>query len=387
MKVFIDELEAELFGILRYWTHHTPDREHGGFYGKIDHQDRAIPGAEKGLVMNSRILWAFSAAYGYRPDPGYKDMADRACHYLTEHFTDPLYGGAFWSTDLSGAPAQTQKQFYGQGFLLYGLTEYYRSFRDPAVLSQALTIYQTIEKYGRDREHGGYFEVADRQWNIITDHIITPGEPKSMNTHLHILEPYTLLLTVREDEALRSAVRDLLTIFLTKIVDPESFTQRLFFGNDWTPLSDTVSFGHDIEASWLLCEAAEVLNEPELLASTREAAVKMAYNTQVYLDTDGGMFNEGSPGRLNREKHWWVQAEAMVGFMNAFRLTGDPTFLESTLRVWEFIREKLKMPSGEWHWGIDEDGHPMIAEDKAGMWKCPYHNVRALIEVLRRIKE
>lgn len=387
MNAFRNELKAELFRILRYWTDYTPDQEHSGFYGKIDHEDRAVPGAEKGLVMNSRIMWAFSAAYGYRPDPAYKVMADRAYHYLADHFTDPLYDGAFWSVYASGEPLQTQKQFYGQGFLLYGLTEYYRSFREPAALSRALALYRLIEQYGRDHQHGGYFEVADRQWNIITDHIITRGEPKSMNTHLHIMEPYTLLLTVQENEELRSAVRDLLTIFLTKIVDPEGFTQRLFFENDWTPLSDTVSFGHDIEASWLLCEAAEVLNDPEWIARTQEAAVKMAYNVKAYLDVDGGLFNEGVPGRLNREKHWWVQAEAMVGFMNAFHLTGDKTFLESTVRVWEFIKEKLRMPSGEWCWGIDEAGRPMIAEDKAGMWKCPYHNVRALIEVLRRTKE
>ncbi len=376
------ELKKELDDILNYWIKYVPDDINGGFVGKITINDERIVGADRGLVLYARILWSFSRAYRFDPVPAYKEMADRAYHYLWSTFWDADRGGAYWSVDYLGNPKNKNKQFYGQGFLLYGLTEYYSAFKESEALQRAITVYEIIEKYGFDTLHGGYFEVADADWNLITDHVITKGADKSMNTHLHIIEPYTLLLKVWPDTDLRNKVESISRIFLEKILNKETYTQYLFFDSDWSPISQVVSFGHDIEASWLLYETAEVLNNTEEI---KDITLKMAYNSLNSLDVDGGMFNELDGVQINREKHWWVQAEALVGFVTAYKINGDEHFLNAALHVWSFIKTRLVTDSGEWIWGVNGENETMLTEDKVGMWKCPYHNVRALIEVTERL--
>lgn len=379
------ELRKELDAILNYWIKYTSDDVYGGFVGKVTSNDEQIVGADRGLVLYARILWSFSRAHRFDAVPAYKEMAEKAYHYLWANFWDKKYGGAYWSVDYLGNPKNKNKQFYGQGFLLYGLTEYYSAFNDSEALNRAITVYKTIEKYGSDPLNDGYFEVADQHWNLIADNVITNGTAKSMNTHLHIIEPYTSLLKVWPNTDLQQRVESLSRIFLEKILNKETYTLHLFFDSDWTPLSQIVSFGHDIEASWLLYEAAEVLDDDDLLQEIKEVTLKMAYNSLHNLDTDGGMFNERQGIILNSEKHWWIQTEAMIGFFNAYQLSGDERFLNAVWRVWSFIKKRLITDSGEWIWGINEKNEPMLTEDKVGIWKCPYHNVRALIEVLERL--
>lgn len=386
LKTFKKEVREELNSILSYWISHTPDETYGGFVGQILADDEIIYEAERGLVMYSRILWTFSRAYLNDPKEAYRAIATRAYNYLWEHFWDKEYSGAFWSVDFKGNPKQTHKQIYGQGFLLYGLSEFYKAFGVNQALERAILVFKTIEKYGYDEEHGGYYEVGDRAWNIVEDKIITNGEAKSMNTHLHIIEPYANLLTVWQDAVLRNRIEKLLKLFLEKIINPETNTQYLFFSKDWKPSSETVSFGHDIESSWLIYETAQILGNLELIEPVKQSTLKMAYESLKGIDKDGGMFNEKSDSHLNKEKHWWVQAEAMVGFFNAYELTNDIEFLKSVFQIWEFIKDKLVTNTGEWYWGIAQDNSIMTAEDKVGMWKCPYHNVRALIEVNERVE-
>ena len=388
LKTFRSEVSTELDHILSYWTTHSIDKEHGGFYGKITADDKIITDAEKGLVLNSRILWTFSAAYLHHPKPEYKDIAKRAYDYLLAHFWDTKNSGGYWSVDYHGEPKQTHKQIYGQGFMLYGLSEYYRAFKDQHALDKAIELFQIIEQVAFDKKHGGYYEVTTADWKIIQDNVITQGkedQKKSMNTHLHIIEPYTNLYRVWKNEYLAKQIRGLLKDFTEHIVDKKTFTQHLFFADDWTVQSDIVSFGHDIEASWLLVEAAEMLGDKKLLENIKQLAVKIAKASVKGVDTDGGMFNEQDAHHLNKEKHWWVQAEAMVGFLNAYEISKQKAFLDHSLASWDFIKKLLVTPTGEWYWGLDANNQPMKRQDKAGFWKCPYHNARACMEVIRRL--
>jgi mannobiose 2-epimerase len=386
---FRTEMKTELENILSYWIKNALDQENGGFIGKIDGNDVKYPKADKGLVLNSRILWTFSAAYIHNPKPEYKMMAQRAYAYLMKYFWDNKNGGGYWSVDYKGNPKEKHKQIYGQGFMLYGLSEYYRAFGDKAALNSAIELFKLIEKHGFDKINGGYFEVATESWKLTEDKVITQGktdQKKSMNTHLHIIEPYTNLYRVWKDPFLKKQLYGLLNNFTEHIIDKKTQTQILFLTDDWQPRSEIISYGHDIEASWLLLETAEVLHDKQWIEKIKPYSIGLSKAAQKGIDTDGGMYYETEEGHTKTQKDWWPQAEAMVGFYNSFEISKDKTYFDQALKSWDFIKENLVSKTGEWYWGINADGQALSKMDKVGMWKCPYHNARACMEMIRRLK-
>ncbi|MDJ1473633.1 AGE family epimerase/isomerase [Xanthocytophaga flava] len=388
IESYAKELENELFSILDYWRRFTVDDIKDGFYGQIDEDNNVHPTAPKGSVLNARILWTFSAAYQYTPNPEYLIIADRAYHYILDHFIDPVYGGVYWSVDYEGNPLDTKKQIYALSFTIYGLTEYYRATEEKAALHTAIELFELIEKYSYDPDKGGYFEAFNREWQTTDDLRLSAkdaNEKKTMNTHLHILEAYTNLYRVWKNEVLKRQIYNLLTIFTHHIIDPDTNHQILFFDEDWKAKSDIISFGHDIEASWLLMEAAELLDDHMLLNLVREKSIALARSSEKGLDTDGGMWYEleTQSNHWMYEKHWWVQAEAMVGFFKAYQLTNESHFLDKSLNCWEFVKKYgIDHTYGEWYWAIMADYRTMANQDKAGLWKCPYHNSRACLEII-----
>jgi mannobiose 2-epimerase len=386
---FRTEMKTELENILSYWIKNALDQENGGFIGKIDGNDVKYPKADKGLVLNSRILWTFSAAYIHNPKPEYKMMAQRAYAYLMKYFWDNKNGGGYWSVDYKGNPKEKHKQIYGQGFMLYGLSEYYRAFGDKAALNSAIELFKLIEKHGFDKINGGYFEVATENWKLTEDKVITQGktdQKKSMNTHLHIIEPYTNLYRVWKDPFLKKQLYGLLNNFTEHIIDKKTQTQILFLTDDWQPRSEIISYGHDIEASWLLLETAEVLHDKQWIEKIKPYSIGLSKAAQKGIDTDGGMYYETEEGHTKTQKDWWPQAEAMVGFYNSFEISKDKTYFDQALKSWDFIKKNLVSKTGEWYWGINADGQALFKMDKVGMWKCPYHNARACMEMIRRLK-
>ncbi len=388
-KQFRNEMIHELDNIMSYWIKNAVDNENGGFIGKINGDDMLFPKADKGLVLNSRILWTFSAAYLQNPKQEYKTMATRAYDYLMKYFWDTKNGGAYWSVDYLGNPKERHKQIYGQGFLLYGLSEYYRAFKDPKALNVAKEIYFLLVKNAYDKTNGGYFEVTTEEWNLTEDKVITQGkadQKKSMNTHLHIIEPFTNLYRVWRDPGLKKQLDGLLHVFTKYIINPETGTQILFLTEDWKSRSEIISYGHDIEASWLLLETAEVLRENTWIERIKPYSIGLSNAALKGIDKDGGMFYEIEGNHIKKQKDWWPQAESMVGFYNSFEITKDSKYLEQSLKSWDFIKKNLISETGEWYWGIDENNEPLTKMDKIGMWKCPYHNARACLEMIRRLE-
>lgn len=382
------ELDHELGSILRFWMQSTPDEQQGGFIGRIDAENNPHPDAPKGLVLNCRILWAFSAAWRRTGIWILRPLAARAYEYINTYFVDRDCGGLFWSLHPSGQPLNTRKQIYGQAFALYGISEYYRATGDPAALELAISLYRLIEKYGGDPEQQGYFEAFSRDWSPLEDLRLSEkdaNEQKTTNTNLHVLEAYTNLYHAWPDAVLRRRISLLLEVFTRHIIDPSTGHLRLFFTADWQPRSTLISYGHDIEAAWLLY-VAELAIEDGKIHQTRTLAVKLATAAAEGLDTDGGLWYEQEEGHLIREKHWWPQAEAMVGFFYAWRISGDRQWLERSMAAWEFVKNHLRDPLGnEWYWGVLADGTPMPGQDKAGFWKCPYHNSRACLEIINAL--
>jgi cellobiose epimerase len=397
-------IEAHLFGhILPFWCGPALDHEKGGWMAWLSNDlkpDRTQP---KGLIMNSRILWAFSAAYRACPDPApikggvprqeLQEMADRAYKIIVERFWDNPNGGAFWRLDDSLDPVDYAKKTYGQAFYIYALAEYYQAFGNPAARDRAIQLSELIENRARDTQHGGYWEVRRRDWSEASDTRLSDkdlSEKKSMNNHLHVLESYTNLWRIWKDERLRARLHELVQIFENRILEPGTGHLHHFFDEQWQRRSDTYTFGHDIEASWLLCEAAEALGNAAILKRVQALALRMADAVlDEAVDQDGGVFYEGRAGKiLDRGKECWPQAEAVVGFLNAYQISDDPKYLAAAARVWNFIELKLAdRVHGEWFWRIGENGQPDPKLPKVSEWKGPYHGTRACLEARKRLNQ
>jgi len=391
LLTYREELSRELDDILKYWLKNTPDLKEGGFIGQINEGGQVIAIADKGSVLNARILWSFSAAFNLTGDGFYLKYAESAFKYINSYFIDKQFGGVYWSVNYKGIKQNAKKQIYASAFTIYGFAEYYRATRISSVLDIAISLYETVIEKSLDQENGGYFEAFSETWSPIDDLRLSQKDvnvQKSMNTNLHVLEAFSNLYSIWPDKDLKNHISSLLKNFSDHIIYPGLNCQVLFFDNKWNPKSTTVSYGHDIEASWLLLEAAEIIGATDLIENFKVQALKLASQAMVGLDTDGGLFYEYEPENkmLIGEKHWWVQAEAMVGFFNAWEISNKNIFLDASLKCWQFTQKYiLDKNRGEWYWGVGADHSPMIGQDKVGIWKCPYHNTRACIELIRRI--
>jgi mannobiose 2-epimerase len=389
---YTSEIKESFDNILNFWIQNTLDLEYGGFIGKMDFEGTIHPKAEKGGVLNARILWTFSAAYNFTKNEEYLKIAERAYHYIQNYFRDTKNGGVYWSVNFEGNPLSTRKQIYGQAFTIYGLAEFYKATKNTEALVFAKELFHLIEKYSFDQQQGGYFEAFSKDWTLLDDLRLSEkdrNDPKTMNTHLHVLEAYATLYGVWQDETLAQQIRNLLTIFSDKIINPENNHLKLFFDKNWVSTAQRISFGHDIEAAWLLQEAAEALHDEDLITKFKQIAVLMADATTEGLQTDGSLIHEFDPSTNHQDTHreWWVEAEAMVGFLNAYQITKDEKYLTIINNLWDFTKKHLiESQKGEWIWGVYQDYSPMKNEDQVGFWKCPYHNARACMEILKRIE-
>ena len=408
--------------ILRFWLDKMVDDEHGGFYGRIDGSEVLHPEAEKGAILNARILWSFSAAYRVLGNPEYLEAATRAKDYIIDHFIDKEYGGVYWSLDYLGNPLDTKKQFYAIGFAIYGMSEYARATGDREALECALQLFDSIEEHAFDTEYNGYIEACTREWGKIADMRLSELDanyPKSQNTHLHIIEPYANLyrclkefqastlcdyvpvigsvlpidVAVPQETLLRveGALRNIIGIFTDRILNPETHHLDLFFEMDWTRGAGHLeSYGHDIECSWLMHEAALVLGDVDVLAKVEPIVREVAKASEKGLRPDGSMIHEANldTGHVDDDLHWWVQAENVVGWYNLYQHFGDEQALERAFQGWNYIKTQIiDWDNGEWHWSRHPDGSLNTVDDKAGFWKCPYHNSRMCLEIIERTSE
>ena len=338
-------------------------------------------------------------------------MATRAKDYILEHFLDPVYGGTYWELDYKGNPIDTKKQFYALGFMLYGMSEYVRALRqrpDVSVsesdiqkaLDVCINLFTCIEEHSLDEVYNGYIEACTREWGEIADMRLSELDanyPKSQNTHLHIIEPYANFYRVLKEEPssvlpvllkVETSLRNLIDIFCDKILNPDTHHLDLFFEMDWTRGAGWLeSYGHDIECSWLLHEAALVLGDKEVLAKVEPIVQLVAKASEKGLNPDGSMTHEANldTGYVDADRHWWVQAETVVGFYNIYQHFGDEAALQKALRCWQYIKDNLiDNELGEWYWSRDAERNINRKDDHAGFWKCPYHNSRMCLELIER---
>lgn len=385
------ELTFELErNILPYWTKYTIDQVNGGFYGRISNENVVDITANKGSILNARILWTFSAAYNALKNPDLLRIANRAFQYIQDYFIDKTYGGVYWMLDYTGKPVDTRKQIYALAFTIYGLTEYYKASGNKESLQSALNIYKVIEEKAFDHGYKGYFEAFQRDWSLIEDQRLSDKDmnvEKTMNTHLHVLEAYSTLYDVWKDAELRNKIEHLIEVFLKYIVNNQTGHFNMFMETDWKVVSGKLSYGHDVEGAWLLQEAAEKIDKPELLAKVKETALKMTDAALLGIDPLGGLYADYIPDMGNEtDREWWTMAEGVVGCVNAYEINHDKKYLDAAFGFWDFLkRYQIDKRYGEWYYRVDEHARPILTYDKVGPWKCPYHNARMCLEIMRRV--
>lgn len=387
-KALASGMKKELVeNILPYWINNICSSSGNGFYGRIDGHEELDPSAPVGGIMTARILWTFASAYRILGNPEYLDTALKAKKLIINNFYDHEFGGTYWSLDAEYKPLDTKKQIYAIAFAIYGLAELNRATGDPEALEYAVRLFRSIEEHSYDKEKDGYFEAFTRSWEQIEDMRLSEkdaNESKTMNTHLHVIEAYTCLYRVWKDPLLETRLRGLINIFDKYILDSNGHL-KLFFDNDWNCSYDIFSYGHDIEASWLLHEAAFVLGDKEMLAKVEARIPSIVAAASEGFTPEGGMIYEKVGEEIDGDRHWWVQAEAVVGYFNIWEHFGVQEGLESALHCWEFIKNNIvDRENGEWFWSMRADGTINRDEDKAGFWKCPYHNSRMCLEIIER---
>ena len=382
-------LKAECHNIAKWWINHAVDNTNGGFYGEISERNRPVTKANKGLILNARILWFFSEAAITFDNDEYGKIATRAFNYLLNHFDDKQHGGVFWEVNAVGQCSNDKKQVYAQSFAIYGLSALFLFSRNERAKEKALEYFALIEKHAVDKKSGGYLEAFAGDWSEVDDVRLShkdKNSPKTMNTHIHILEAYTCLYRATKDAKVASSLKALVGIVCDKILDANTHHLRVFMTLDWQDVSDAYSYGHDIESSWLVWDAIASLNDKILQQQYEKTVIKMAEVCLAQSLGESGQVCDQftfKDKKTHSQSFWWVQAEALVGFLNAFQLTGNAKFLEACESIWQFTQEQhIDLENGEWLWSAKSD----LVKDinacsyKAGFWKGPYHNGRAMME-------
>ena len=377
-----------LYNIYPFWENHVIDKEHGGFYGRISADGKHEKRASKSLIFNTRLLWGYTKAYKHFKKDIYFKLANRAYYYLKEYFYDAIYGGFFWMVNETGQVAIDKKLVYGQSFVIYSLSEYYDLTKNPLVKKIIDETVELMENKCRDILFGGYREAFSRDW-ILPDkmRISSEGinECKAQNTHLHILEAYTNYYRYVNPQDGKKRLEYIIRIITEKIIRKEEPALGVFFGNDWKEIGGyRISCGHDIEGSWLLWKALLELGNEELMRKWKPTIEQINLACLGYCPDNFGMiFERREYGVDIKERHWWVQAEAVIGFLNAYQISGHEIFLEKSLEIWTVITEEfISEETGEWFAFARSDTKK--SNYLADEWKAFYHNSRACLEIMKR---
>ena len=365
------------------------DNDNGGFYGEVSYDLKVNKESVKGGIQTSRILWFFSAAYCATKNEEYKKAATHIYEFLRDKLFDKEFNGVYWMLDYKGNPSDTRKHIYCQAFAIYALSEYYKATADKEALDLAINLFSLIESKGFNKENSAYLEEFDREWNITPNEMLSENgviAEITTNTHLHVLEGYTTLYEATKDVRVGERLKELIYTFYNKIYDKEEHYLKIFFDNKWNTIIDVKSYGHDIEASWLIDDAYKVLGLKD--EKIEKMIIDIAYNIKEQIQEDGSLINEAENGVKDFTRVWWVQVEAMIGYLNAYERTHDESLLKIIDKLMTYTMATMVDPreGGEWYWSIEADGKP-TERSVIEPWKAPYHNGRFCLEFMKRIGE
>lgn len=384
--------------ILPFWYPAVLDTVDGGYRLNHDREGNYLGPADKALVTQARTLWFFARLYNAgMGGPQHLAAARHGFEFMRRALWDAEHGGFYWSVSPDGSrPVQALKHLYGQGFGLYALVEYGRASGDRRAEQMAQELFGLLEFHAHDRQHGGYREFFGRDWGAVpagATGYVGGGGPglKLMNTHLHLMEPFTTYYQWLPQPRLRQRLVELVFVQSNAVVRQGLGACTDRYAADWTPLLDgdaaRVSYGHDIENVWLLMAAQRALglSDGPLTGLYRSL---MAYSLEYGYDGEAGGFYDSGPFNAaadRRDKVWWVQAEGLVAALYMYRLTGEARYAEVFGQTLDWIEaHQIDGRGGDW-FSVVQQGQGQ--GNKAGAWKSPYHNGRAMIECLETLDD
>lgn len=385
-----DEVEEELKQhIIPFWEK-MEDNEYGGYYGFMDFNLNVDKKYEKGCILNSRILWFFSSAYNLLGDKKLLKCADHAWEFMRDYCADKENGGVYWSVTYDGNVLDSTKHTYNQAFAIYALSAYYEASKCKEALELANSLFERIEDTCTDEY--GYLEAFTVDWKPESNEKLSENgllADKTMNTLLHVLEAYTEFYRVTKEEKVAVALKNILKQFADNVYNDKTGHLEVFFDTQMNTISDLYSYGHDIEASWLLDRACEVLDDKEITDKMKHIILTIAENVYKIAYDGKAINNECFKGVVDTTRVWWVQAESIVGFYNCYQETGNDKYIKIADELWRYIKEYIidKRIGSEWFWDINIDNEPESRKPIVEPWKCPYHNGRMCMEIIRRIKK
>lgn len=385
--MIIEEVRKELAEhIIPFWNA-LRDDENGGFYGYLSYGLELDKKADKGVILHSRILWFYSNAYLTLGDESLLDYAKHAYEFIKNNCVDYELGGVYWMMDYQGKPSDDMKHTYNIAFAIYALSCYYRASGDKEALALAYRLFEDVEKNTLDEY--GYQEAFDRSWNLVDNEALSENglkADKTMNAILHLIEAYTELYLADKNEKVAERLKFQLGQMRDIVYTPDTNALKVFFDTQFNTVGDIHSYGHDIEATWLMDRACDVLGDEELKNQFAEMDLKISHNIQNIALEDGALNNERENDKIDRKRVWWVQAEAIVGFINAYQHSGEEEFLRSAKSIWEYVKSDIidKRAGSEWYSEVSFEHKPHDYKEIVGPWKCPYHNGRMCMEVINR---
>lgn len=386
-QIFKNEVKNHLvLDIIPFWEA-LRDDEYGGFYGYKDFNGNVDKNYDKGCILNSRITWFFSEAYLLLRDDVLLQNARHGYEFLMNRCLDKENGGVFWSVTYDGKPADTTKHTYNQGFAIYALSTYYEATGERKALDTAFDIYNIIESKCRDE--GGYLEAFKIDFTPESNEKLSENgvmATRTMNTLLHVFEGYSRLYKVTNDERVAKSLKEILDIYSSKIFNPEKHRQEVFFDHDYHSLIDLISYGHDIESAWLIDEGTKILGDKRYIHMISPLMDELCTNIYETAFDGHSLPQECENGKVNEDRVWWVQAETINGFLHYYlKYPGHAEYLSAAQNVWDYIKKNMmdKNNGNEWYWLLDKDGHPYTDKPIVEPWKCPYHNGRMCIKVLK----
>lgn len=385
--MIVNEVRTELEEHIAPFWERLADTENGGFYGYMSFGLELDKKADKGVILHSRILWFFSKCYAVLGDEKYRRLAFHAFEYVKNHCIDFDNGGVYWMTDYKGAPSDTMKHTYNIAFAIYALSCYFNAVGDRFALDLAYKLFMDIEMNTLDEY--GYREAFTVDWKPVANEALSENglmAEKTMNTILHLIEAYTELYKAEHSERVGERLRFLLGQMKEKVYDPERSALKVFFDEKLEVIGDIHSYGHDIETTWLIDLACDTLGDEELIKDWALRDLKISSNILSTAFENGALNNERDKTEINRTRVWWVQAESVVGFTNAYQHSGDKRFLDAARSVWDHIKSDVidKREGGEWYSEVSFEGVPDSRKEIVGPWKCPYHNGRMCLEIITR---
>lgn len=381
------EVKNELVNhIIPFWNK-LEDKEKGGFYGFMDSDLKLDKNADKGVILHSRILWFYSNCYLVLKDGECLEKARHAFEFMRDYCVDREYGGVYWMMKANGEVADSMKHVYCNAFFIYAMSSYYDASKDKEALNLAMDTFRVIEEKGTDDV--AYLEAMTREWKLMENDALSENglmADKTMNTTLHLIEAYTELYRVSKDAQVLKRLKFLLDITYDKIYDKENSKLLVFFDKDLNEIGDIYSYGHDIEATWLIDRACEVIGDEKLAKKFAGMNSKIVEKIADVAFENGALNNEVEHGVVNKWRIWWVQAEGVVGFLNAYQKYDNARYLDISHALWEYIKGNIIDPreGGEWYSQVDEQGNYAKFKPEVDPWKCPYHDGRMCLEVIKR---